>query len=334
MWSKCLFSLIALSFFSIAQAQAIPERSFEFRITPSNPGPGEEVRIFADTFSFDATRAETTWRVNGEVVEEGNGIREITVQMGEFGDPLTIEFSATRGTQSINQTRTILPSLLDLVVEPQTYAPALYPGGTKVTHESPMRITAIPTFISPEGSPYASEDIVFTWREGTQVLQGQSGRGAQTALIDASTLARSKEIVVDAATVDNAFSVRERISIRPQEPELLFYEDKPLLGIDFSTALAASSDLDGEEVTIVAEPFFVPGQARGELPVEYTWRLNNESVASGNEDGGTLTLRQAGQGRGRALVNLSVQHVDELLIRAENALRVTFGSESPGIFGL
>lgn len=311
----------------------IPSRSFEFQITPKNPAPGDVVRVEAETFSFDIQRAVVVWQVNGVTVREGRGIREIQVEVGKLGEPVVISFNANLNGEVIDKEVRILPAVVDIILEPQTYVPEGYLGKALPVHESEIRIVAIPSLITEDGTRYAESDIIFTWRDGTQVQQSQSGPGRNVFVVEGPPRSREKEIRLDLETVDGVFQRSEIITILPQQPEVILYLINPLLGLQLDRALGGNIELPEEEVTISAEPYYFHGTSRGNVDVRYEWSLNRSQVISGNEDSGTLTLRRAGEGRGRAQVLGEVFAPDEPLLTADGTVNVTFGIENTSIFG-
>lgn len=328
-----LLALFLLSTPLMVGAQGVVQQSFEFQITPKNPEPGQVVRVEAETYSFDIQRAAVVWKVNGTTVREGRGIREIQVEAGQFGSPITVSFSANLNGQTISESTQILPAVVDLIVEPQTYVPEGYRGKALPVHEAPLRIVAIPTFIGANGTRYSEGDIIFTWRDGIQVNQAASGLGKNVFLVDAPPRSREKEVRLDLETTDGVFSYSAFVNILPTQPEVVLYLINPLLGLELNRALGGNIELPEEEITISAEPYYFHGNMRSNTDVRYEWRLNRSDIVSGNEDSGTLTLRRAGEGRGRASVVSEVSDPREPLLGASSGVNITFGIENTGIFG-
>lgn len=309
--------------------QTIPNRSFEFQLTPQFPQAGDTVQVYAETFGFDILRANTVWKVNGKEVERGVGIRSINVLVDSSGKPITVELFAQLPRESLRKTITVRPSQLDVVIEPQTYTPVGYRGKGIITHKATVRVIALPF-----SKTYQAKDLIYTWKYNNQTLRSQSGVGKNTITITAPTIGRSRTLRVTAESKDGRFSGRKDITLRPQAPETLLYFVHPLLGIDYTRSLNnKSSDLLGEEVTLIAEPFYFPGTRRSTLPIEYSWKLKGVGVDSGNTDPGTLTLRSAGKGKGRADIEVSAQNKNTVPLLSDASATITFGRESKGVFG-
>lgn len=321
-------ALVALLLISAVPVAAQVERSFEFEMNPMFPEAGDTVTIFAETFSFDISRANTTWRVNGNTVASGKGIKSIEITLGEVGETTNISFSATRGGETISHTTSITPSVIDLIVEPNTYTPPLYKGRALPTHEAPIRAVAMPFF----SNGYDADELIYTWRVNGQVQGSKSGTGKNVLETTAAPVTRRTEIRVDVESPDGRIQARKVVSLKTQQPEVLLYANNPLLGLSTATILANTSELNEEEVTINAEPFYVPGLYRDALPINYIWKLNGKTVESTNTDPGTITLRQAGNGRGKAQVSVSIEHPQEVVIRGEDSATFTFGIGNSGLF--
>ena len=328
-FSASLLCVAIFTFLGASQGSAQQiERSFEFQLTPQFPNPGETVRIYAQTFSFDIRRADTTWRVNGEVVEQGRGIQSIEVVVGNIGETTTVSLFADRNGDSISEEIELSGVAVDLIVEPQTYTPPLYRGRALPTHESDIRVVANVA----SGGGYSPEDFIYTWRVNGAIQGFASGAGRNVLETSADPLPRSVEIRVDVESIDGLVTGREELSVQTIGPQVLLYVKNPLLGLDTTTILANETELAEDEVTISAEPFYVPGILRENLPIRYVWRLNGNRVETSNQDQGTITLRQAGNGRGQARVQVNIEHPREVLLRGNDSAVFTFGIENTGLF--
>tara|TARA_B100000508_G_scaffold60333_2_gene47455 strand:+ start:13734 stop:14732 length:999 start_codon:yes stop_codon:yes gene_type:complete len=321
-------ALLVLSLLSALPAAAQVERAFDFEINPQFPDTGEVVTVFAETYSFDVSRAYTTWRVDGEIVKEGRGIKSIEVIAGDIGERKTVAFTATRGGETISHSTTISTSAIDLIIEPNTYTPPLYKGRALPTHEAPIRVVATPFF----GNGYDAEDFIYTWRVNGTVQGSLSGAGRNILKTTAAPFSRRLEVRVDVESADGKVQGREVVSLKTETPQVLLYALNPLLGLSTASILANESELAEEEVTINAEPFYVPGTYRSSLPITYKWKLNGKTVESTNDDLGTITLRQAGNGRGKAQVSVSIEHPREVVIQGSDSAAFTFGIENSGLF--
>lgn len=311
---------------SIAQEAA---RSFEFQISPLFPQPNSVVSVYAQGYSFDIARANVVWRINGEVVREGRGIQTLELLVGDVGEASSISFTATRGSETISHSTTITPVAVDLIVEPQTYTPLLYKGRALASHRSDIRVVALPF----AGGSYDKNDFIYTWRVNGQVQGGSSGRGVNVLETEAAPTSRRTDIRVDIQSIDGSIQGRNEISVKTEAPVVILYPKNPLSGVSTATVLSSVSELEDDEVTLSAEPFYFPGIFREALPIVYNWRLNGKNVSSNNDDAGSITLRQAGSGRGRAQVSVEIEHPNEVTLQGRDSATFTFGLEDEGLFG-
>lgn len=319
-----IFLAFVLGVFSFSYAQ---ERAFNFLVNPTAPGPFESVTVTAETFSFDINRANTTWRVDGEVVRNGRGIKSVEFITPAVGESVRVSFNATGGGETISQSITITPSVVDLIVEPQTYTPQLYKGRALPTHEAPIRVVALPFT-----NGYNPESLVYTWRINGQIQGSKSGVGRSVLETVAGPITQRKTIQVDVTSTDGVIASRGVVGIKTQQPEVLLYALNPLIGLTTSTILKNTSELQEEEITISAEPFYVPGLFRDALNLTYNWKLNGKTVQTPNLDLGTITVRQAGAGRGKAQVSVSIEHPQEVVLRGNDTATFTFGTNTEGLF--
>jgi hypothetical protein len=315
-------------FFGVLVASAQVTQSIDLQVNPIFPAPGQTISVYAQTYSFDISRADTTWTVDGKVVKEGRGIQTIDVALPLISRGVSISLRAVRGSETLTQAITVTPTVVDLVVEPETYTPLLYKGRALPTHKSSMRIVAMPFL----GTTDDTEDLIYTWRVDGEVLGAASGVGRSVLAVDAAPYSRRLEVRVDVENNRGTVQGRGSVSVKTQSPQVLLYATNPLLGKSTSNVLVNASELDEEEVTITAEPYYVAGKYRESLPVTYSWKLNGNNTASTNTDTGSITLRQAGSGRGRAQISVLMEHVREALVRDSAATTFTFGIEDSGLF--
>ena len=317
----------------ISLGQFSTERTFELEVAPRYPAPGEPVHIYAETYSFDIARAQVRWQVDGVPYREGRGVRSITLLAPQAHETKVVSFSATLGGETLSRSITIAPVIIDLILEPQTYVPPFYPGKALVSHRSQVRAVALPELRTPGGALYAPEALSFTWRINGDTRGELSGPGRSVITFSAGPLSRSTTVEVEVVSLDGLRAGRTSTTVPSIAPQPLLYAVSPLAGPDYAKALGSGTVLEEDEVTILAEPFYARGIRRDVLQTEYSWSLNGRSVATTNTDPGTITLRQAGAGRGRATIGVSVTDPSEVLARASAVATFIFGREGRGIFG-
>ena len=119
-------------------------QGFSLTANPSLPEPYAQVVVAIDDYSVNAVGAEVSWSVNGEVLKDSQNERSITLDAGGLGEKqtVTVNLLAPDGTQ-MRATTVIEPTVLDLVLEADTYVPSFYKGRALPGRTSLLHATAV-----------------------------------------------------------------------------------------------------------------------------------------------------------------------------------------------
>lgn len=317
-------------------AQLIPQQlqnTLNISVSPRHPGPNELVSLSIESFSIDLNRAHITWFLNDTLIAEGDALTTTSFTTGRLGsNSLITIFAETPDNATATETISIRPVQIDLIWQANTYTPPFYNGKALPTAGSSVSVTAFPQFVTEDGATVSPNNLIYQWEKNSDPLQEISGRGEKTATV---SLLPNRETVVEVtvSSIDGILSGTERISLRPREPQLLIYEDNPLLGTLFNGALGETFSLIGGETRFIAYPYFISTRSRGATHLEYVWKLDNDIVTPG-DDVGSITVNHSGGGSGNAIISLSLQNTRDFLQQAAKQFTITFGESSSSQFGL
>jgi hypothetical protein len=325
-----LLGLLALFIAVPAFAQfSIPgaDTELSFSLSPRFPAAGQTVHISLQSFLYDLDASSIVWSEDGTVIQQGDGLRSITVQAGPLGSARTIEARITGASGSASARVTIAPASLDLLWEAASYTPPFYKGRALPSAGGGVRIAAIPHLVRANGTAVPPADIVFTWRKDGQLLDEASGRGKASAAVDGPTLFGSEAITVNAASADGTLQAEAILRLSDTKPQIALYEDHPLFGMRFGQALGSSSFIPDNEMTFAAIPYFAPVQNTADRGLEYSWTVNGQPVAADSAHADELTINAASSS-GVALIRLSLAHATNFFFGVDGAWQVTFNSRS------
>src|SRR3989338_2837562 len=264
-------------------------------ISPENPRPQELVRASIESFSIDLDRAsQITWFLNGEVVNRGVGVKEITFNAGSLGSRSFVEVivqSIERGT--VNKSITIRPTEVDLLWQADSYTPLLYKGKALPASDTEITIIAIPQFINSNGRKLKTNELIFTWEKDGKILSRESGRGKNT--------------------------------IKIRVPKIIFYENDPIFGIKYEKAITNTFNLLNKEVMITAHPYFFSSRERISSDFDYLWKVDGSKVSGSPDDESSIVLRQESEGEGAVKIAFSIQNINRILQSAQSSFSVIFG---------
>jgi hypothetical protein len=259
------------------------------------------------------------------VVQRGSGSAPVQIQAGAAGTRSTIKVTAITGDgQTYTKSLTISPADVSLVVEPVSTAHPFYKGASLVASEGLVRLIAIPDLRTASGAAIPASSLVYTWKNGDQVLQSDSGIGKSVLTATAPVKFRDATISVTVAAPDSSTVAQTSALISPVDPVVRIYQNDPLLGPLFNYALPDTISMSDAEDTFRAVAYYFTGTP------SLAWSVNNVQSQSGQD----ITVRSSGSGSGTAIVGFEANQAATSQ-NANASMTVQFGAKkSLGIFGL
>ena len=160
------FSVLALFFVgSIANAQLPGAASIvTIQVIPKIPAPNQEVLVTLESFSADLNRAEIVWFLNGKRQQRGTGLKTLQFKVGEVGSSSRLNITITTQTgKIINEELIFRPADVDILLTAHTYIPPFYRGRALPSSKSKITLTAVPKFVTTNGTRLSPDNLVYTW---------------------------------------------------------------------------------------------------------------------------------------------------------------------------
>ena len=299
------------------------------QVSPESPRPGQTVTISLQSYTTDLNRADIQWRIDGKPLRSGIGVTHTTIQMGVFGTVarVSIAVKTSEGT-SFSKEIVLRPTEVDIVWETKSYTPPWYKGKALAAAGSSVTVSAFARLLASNGQTISPKELVYQWRQDGKTLGNLSGYGKSTITIPGPRF-EATVISVTVSNYGNTVQGMGGVTIQPETPKVLVYEDNPLLGVRYEAAIQNSFSLTGSETRVSAQPYFFAVSNRNDPALEYQWEVNGEEVASGDTPS-SLVLRP-GSGSGFAKIAVGVQHTRVLLQRAGVEFLAQFGGQDFGI---
>lgn len=320
------FFLFALPLAASAQFGVGGADALTLTITPERPGAYARVEAELESFSVDLSRSFIRWSVNGKVIAEGEGETAASFETGAFGEAtrLTVAVLTFEG-QRLSKTLTLRPAEVTLLWQVQSYTPPFYKGKALFPLQGLGAVVAVPSFPDGEGGFMDPKELIYSWSEGGNPTTDGSGPGKDVFAVLGRIPIRPLEIAVDVATRDGTQNGRAELTIEAIPPVVRLYEEHPLYGIRLSRALSGTIDLTGEEIRVLAVPYYVEARRRNGSALSYNWSLNGGSLLS--ERGSTVTLRRVSGEAGRSELALQVTHGEKLFQGGDTGVSIEFGEK-------
>jgi len=288
-------------------------------VTPTNPRPRQTVTISVSSPSFDINRSSISWYRNDVLVTSGVSESRLVLKTGKGGSEERIRITVkTIAGASIERTVVVRPADVLLVWQALGYSPPFYNGKTVHTAEGTVIIEAVPAIVE-SGVRVSNNNLVFTWKHDGIVLGSQSGAGKNILSLSGSVLSKDITVSVIVETLNDNIKAERSIRITPTAPTMHLYQNDPLLGVLFNTALTQTFKLSDEEVSIKAFPYFFTVGNR-DIP-RYEWRINNRIIS--NEQDSDVTLRKQGNS-GQTSLSLKVENENQYLESAARSINIEF----------
>ncbi len=312
-------------------AQAIPSNTdIVVKMRPEFPRANQSVSLVIESFAMDLNRAEINWYKNGVLQRSGLGEKAFSLETRGLGSVENILIEIVNGSQVISKNINIKPAEVDLVWEADSFTPPFYKGKALNSHQSNVRVVVVPNLVTSSGVKVDSGDLIYRWRKDWTVLGSESGVGKNILSLNQFKSFRDSLIIVDVETLDGSLRAQRTISIKDHSPKVFFYKKDSLLGTMFNTAISGQFNLNEDEISIVAYPFFFSERdfLRGNL--QYSWSMNNKRV---DNDSNAIVLRQEEESEGTSNLSLSVKNVSKMMQSARESFGIVFGGDRSSVFG-
>lgn len=301
-------------------------------MTPEKPAANQEVVIKIQSYSSDLNKARIVWYVNGVVATQGTGITTFTFSSGNYGTRTTVRVVITKeGGKILEKTFVVHPAEVDLIYEANTYVPPFYKGKALFSHQSQVKIVALPRFVNEGGAAIPASNLVYKWRNGFKVLQDQSGFGKNVLIIDGPLLSQPMDIEVEVSAIDSTLFAKKKLRIEPTVPFTLLYEKEPLNGYLFNRSVTDGYQMFKHEATFAAFPYYFATNLREGTGLDYTWLLNGEEILS-YKGKSSLTIRNVDGSKGSADIGISTSLIDKLLQQHRETFEVYYEGAKASAF--
>ena len=294
--------------------------------TPENPAAFTSVAIHISSNLIDLNRYNEAWAVDGKIVQNGIGVRDITAETKDYGQ-------STHVSVAITLPGTVLQK--QLVLEPQdvtmtweaadSYVPPFYQGKKLPSKEGFIKVVAIPNFQQGGGS-FDPATGVYIWKRNGNIVSTAGGYGKDFFLFKNNTIRNTEAVTVTASDIADASQATQTINVPIFNPFVLFYEKSTTTGI--KSPLATNTIyLTNPSTSTIAEPYFFSTLNSDPAKLGFNWTMNAAPLSiSDPTNPETLTLNNPG-GQGVATLNLSLNNPTTLFQSANGHLNVVFNKK-------
>lgn len=315
-----ILGIINIPYVSYAEMQIeIQEGEISVETIPNNPQPYQDVTINISSYATDLNKAIITWQGESGTVLSGIGRTSYSFKALGPNTITTFDINITPvgAMSTINKRVVIAPSEIEIMWESvDGYTPPFYKGKSLPISGGLIRAVAIPntnTIKSGKGS------ITYTWKNIDNTILDASGYNKNSYVFKNSMFDNKNKITVIASSVTGNYGAESTIEIPVYEPKIVFYKKSPTEGVLYNNALNKEATMTEDEMTIVAEPYFI-SLKDNENNFTYNWQINGESIATPSKKT-ELTVRPESRG-GYATISVVIENLNELFQKVSNQLKL------------
>ena len=315
-----ILSIFYVSHISMAVNEImVQEGDIVAEIIPNNPQPYDDVTITLTSFATDLNKASIQWQSGTSIVLSGYGKTSYSFKASGPNTITVIDVvvNVPGSIDRITKRITINPSEVQLIWEGvDSYTPPFYRGKSFPSAEGLIKVVAIPNTNSIK---QGKGNITYTWKAGDNTVQGVSGYNKDAYVFQNSELNDIERVTVTVESIDGRYSATNTIEVPITEPKIIFYKKSPTEGILYHEALADEAFISEEELTIVAEPYFLALKGN-EGVFNYSWEINGEGISTPSKKT-ELTIRPAERG-GYATIGVTLENLNTLYQKVVGQLKI------------
>lgn len=300
----------------------------DVKANPQNPGPNETIHVNVESYLSDLNKATIRWSVNGKTIDHGIGKTAFSFKNGGAGVTTRLTISITTNAGE-NITKELTFSPVDIIVlwEANTYTPPFYKGKPLMTAQSSVRAVVIPNTATSKGALTAS-NLVFKWEKDGAVVKDSSGYNKNFFLFEAPKPYGEINLHVKISSLDDTARSDFAINIPLSKPIVLFYENRPLLGVLYNHPIDTNLALSAKEFSLKAEPYFFSNESPGQQINFYQWLMDGKLVGNSSR---TITFRNDKDAEVRSAITFSAQGVKRTFQTAQQSVVIHFTPDQTSV---
>lgn len=318
-----IFCLLLLPATSFGWQQYVRGGDVEIKVTPNNPGPNQEVKVELRSYAVDLDHSDIAWAKDGQSTANGYGLKTFSFRTGNTNSKTSIGAIITPAIGSDNKVEVAIlfePLEVELLWRANSYTPYWYTGKALPASEANITASAMIRMTDEVGVEIPPEYLVYDWKLDDKTIVADSGVGKSTMTFRGAKQGGSNKVSVTISNADHSSVANASTVIDISGPEIVFYEDRPLVGVVWQKSLGAEAGI-GERMIIRAEPFFFSDKSK----LSFDWSLNGDKVRPDEKNPARVLLQTVSKNIS-SRISLSLSHPNKLLQEANQSLLIKSGN--------
>jgi len=274
-------------------------------VTPTDPRAGEMVTIVLTGYGFDLNQSYIRWFKDGKEVRSGFSQKSYSFRLGQLGQQTQINVFVSQNSRLLAE-KSFLFEPADLVLDWQaeSFVPPLYQGKARASAGAKIKLAAEAHLVNDAGNSIEAARLIYRWTRDGATLESASGVGKNTLTIETEATDTQTKIGLEVSSVDNRKHVSGNLILNLEKPRLVFYEQKPLSGVNYRHQISDPYELYATEAVFQSFPLFWPLKTWSRL--NYSWQVNRTAVSDRTGDPSSLVVRPSTGATGQSEISLRV----------------------------
>lgn len=297
-------------------------------IYPQNPGINQKANITLASYTVNLDTCNTEWKQDQKPITKGVGQKSFSFTTGKLGQTVAISATIDCPNKAQMKKNWLFQSHnVEFLFVADTYTPPFYKGGSLATSKSNVKIVAFPQVFTATGEMIKAENLIYRWSKNGKAMPNSSGYGKNSLNVQANELPGYTNYSVEILSATGETKVTKTFSLDTGNPKLIFYENKPLLGIQSQKGQGKLFELTESETALNVEPFFFNNSDLINGAISFNWTMNGKKITS-NSNGLSIILRQNSNQSGEATIGLEAVNTSNLFSSANKNLKINFGQKN------
>lgn len=323
----CLILIAMITWVALPHwVSAVSPSQISIDTIPTNPSAGQNFTVSLNSYSADLDTILISWFVNGKKVSSEIGMKSMSATAPAASSSSTIRAVLSFPDGEVEKRVTIRPSPMTILWQAtDSYVPPFYRGKAMPTAESEIKVVALPE-IKSGVSIVSPKNLVYTWKLNYENEADASGYGKNAFTYVNDYLEDLDNISVTASTIDGKFSSSNNVNISASQPQISFYKNDSLLGIIWEQALSDGHKMqNGQDETIVAEPYFVSPKEIWSPSLVWNWFINGNLTNNIFESQKNwLPIKVEGDVTGTSTIGVSLENKTQLLGNTSKQINIEY----------
>jgi len=301
-------------------------------VYPANPGINQKTSINLASYLINLDSCTFVWKEDGATSQEGIGQKSFSFTTGKLGQTISITTAINCPDKNPMEKNWLFQTNdVEFLIPANTYVAPFYKGNSRISSNSSVKIVAMPQVFNATSELIPATNLIYRWTKNGKEMPISSGYGKNALSVQASEIPGTTNYSVAITTLSGETKVTKDFQIRTENPQVIIYENKPLLGLQYQKGQNKIFNLAEKETTLTAEPFFFSNSDLVNNVITFNWSMNNKKINS-SPDGRSITIRQTDGQTGEATIELGVTNTTNVFSTAKKILTINFGQKT-SLFG-